>query len=231
MPEVPHVLIADDHSLFRQGLKFAITDGLGGARVSEAATMEEAIALLGQHPDVDLITLDVRMPGMDGGEGLRTIRRLRPGLPITVISALEDRRTILSMLDHGASGFIPKGMEAEAIVAALRDIMAGRIFVPPTITAIDSRIEVEDDLLAPADAAPPDRPFDPAELTARQREVLGLLMQGRSSKEIARALDIAEGTVKVYLAAIFRAMGARNRVEAITRAIAAGLGPPSKDPR
>lgn len=224
MPADAHVLIADDHVLFLQGLRFALVDALGKVRVSEASTLDQVLDILGRNPDVTLASLDLRMPGMRGGDGLRQIRRLHPALPLAVLSGVEDRRTILTALECGASGFIPKSLPAAAIVSAMRDIMAGRVFVPPSITAID---QPDDDFEADAASLPidPARPFDPANLTPRQQEVLNLLLIGRSTKEIAREMDIAEGTVKIYVAAIFRALGVRNRVEAVTRATALGFGP------
>lgn len=228
MPANAHVLIADDHGLFLQGLRFALIDAMEAVRVSEANTLDQVLDILGRNPDVNLASLDLRMPGMRRGEGLRQVRKLHPALPLAVLSGIEDRRTILTALEYGASGFIPKSLPAGTIVSAMRDIMAGRVFVPPSITAIDQPDDdFETDTIAPP--IDPARPFDPTTLTPRQQEVLNLLLRGRSTKEIARGMEIAEGTVKIYVAAIFRALGVRNRVEAIARATTLGLGPRQPD--
>lgn len=213
-----HVLIADDHDLFRQGLRYALLDDLGAAHVWEAGTLDEALAILAAHPEIALASFDIRMPGMRDGESLAAVRRQYPNLPIAVVSGFEDRRSILLMLQYGASGFIPKSLPAADIVTAMRDILAGRIFVPPSITAVDqadgATAVIPSHELSDADH----RTTDVSGLTPRQREVLDGLMAGHSTKVIARAMDIAEGTVKVYVAAIFRALDARNRLEAVTKA-------------
>ncbi len=225
----PHILIADDHDLFRKGLRYALTDALPGVTVSEASTLYEALGQLDTCTNVSLASFDLTMPGMREGEALRDIRHRYPKLPIAVLSGRESRQTILESLAAGASGFIPKSLPAGEIVAALMEVMTGRIFVPPRITAIES-----DSVAPPAPVLPAplgSRGFDPAALTPRQREVFALLMSGRSTKEIARSLAIAEGTVKIYLAAIFRQLDARNRVEAVTKALGMGVGPTPRDQR
>lgn len=219
----PHILIADDHDLFRRGLRYALMDAIADVRVTEAESLGRVLELLTQHADISLASFDLRMPGMRDGQALPEVRRLYPVLPIAVLSGREGRHIILETLAFGASGFIPKTLPAEDIVAAMQDIMGGRIYVPPTITAIGS-----DDEPAPgrvAVAGQPQRLFDLASLTPRQHDVFDLMLAGRSTKEMARSLDIAEGTVKIYLAAIFRLLEARNRVEAVTKAVGFGFMP------
>jgi DNA-binding NarL/FixJ family response regulator len=204
-----------------------LADALPGVTVSEASTLSEALGQLNSCTSVSLASFDLTMPGMRDGEALREIRHLYPRLPIAVLFGHESRQTILESLAAGASGFIPKSLPAGEIVAAIMEVMTGRIFVPPRITAI------EPDSVAPSPPVLPaplgSRGFDPAALTPRQRDVFALMMNGRSTKEIARSLAIAEGTVKIYLAAIFRQLDARNRVEAVTKALGMGVEPMPRD--
>ena len=223
MPTGLHIMIADDHDLFRRGLRYALADSIPDIRVTEAESLGQALGILSQHPDIALASFDLRMPGMQDGRALQEVRRLHPALPIAVLSAHEGRQIILDTLGFGASGFIPKGLPAEDIVAAMRDIVDGRIYVPPNITTLD-RDDDTPPTRATNDAQPPRR-FDPTALTPRQREVFELMLGGKSTKEMARALDIAEGTVKIYLAAIFRLLDARNRVEAVTKSLGLGFTP------
>jgi len=225
----PHILIADDHDLFRKGLRYALSDVLPGVTVSEAGTLDDALGKLSTCTNVSLGSFDLTMPGMREGQALREIRRLFPRLPIVVLSGHESRQTILESLAAGVSGFIPKSLPAGEIVAAIMEVMTGRIFVPSLITAIESDNFEPKGMMLPAPAG--SREFDPTALTPRQRDVFALMMSGCSTKEIARSLAIAEGTVKIYLAAIFRLLDARNRVEAVTKALGMGFAPRPRDPR
>jgi DNA-binding NarL/FixJ family response regulator len=218
------ILIADDHDLFRRGLRYALLDAFEGVEIVEAKSIAEATAALGRQDGFVLASFDLRMPGMDWGRALPGIRRMRPSLPIVVLSGFEERRHVLAAIEFGASGFVPKSQPTEQIVAAMREVMAGRIYLPPSVTAMDDTPSPDLTEAAPAADSPPPTLL----LTPRQRDVLDLLLGGRSTKEIGRALDLAEGTVKVHLAALFRLLGARNRVEAVAAAISLGLlrGPP-----
>ena len=209
------ILIADDHALFRHGLRTFVQDNVDGAEVVEADSLESALEALGGD-GFELMITDLGMPGMEGPHSLTAFREAFPAVKLLVMSALEDRATMLAALGAGAHGYVPKSAPPDAIVEALEAVMAGRIWMPPAIAAWGA-------------AAPP-RPEGPAaesgersppRLTPRQREVLQLLLRGASTKEIARSLSLGEGTVKVHLAGLYRALGARNRTEAT--AIAARL--------
>lgn len=202
------VLIADDHELFRSGLRQLLEDELDSVEVREAETLDQALEILASDGAGDLILVDLRMPGMSGAEALGALRDGFPDTKVAVVSAHEERPEIFAALSAGVHGYIPKSLPSAEIGAAIRGILGGRIFVP---TAIGKR-----DVGVSADAPPP--PPDVSEkLTARQREVLHELLKGQASKEIARTLDIAEGTVKIHLAAIYRAIGVRTRAEAIAK--------------
>jgi DNA-binding NarL/FixJ family response regulator len=202
-------LIADDHELFRSGLKQLLLDVLNIEEVREAETLDQAIEILTDEGGGDLVLVDLHMPGMSGPEALAALRDGFPEAKVAVVSAWDGRAEILAALSAGVHGYIPKSLNATEIAAAIRSVLDCNIFVP----SILGKREAGE--LRPA-APAPERLGD-EKLTARQREVLGELLKGRASKEIARALDIAEGTVKIHLAAIYRALGVRTRAEAIAR--------------
>jgi len=208
-------VIADDHALFRTGLRLLLVDGCGPGEVREASDIPELRALLAREPEVDLVVLDLFMPGMNGGATLRDLRQAYPGLRFVVMSASEERKHVLDALGAGAFGYIPKSLEPMAMISAFQQILGGGIYAPTLL------------LTEPAAAPEPmSAPIDPqilATLTPRQCEVLRLLGKGQANKEIARALDISEGTVKIHLAAIFRLLEVRNRTEAVLKASALDL--------
>jgi DNA-binding NarL/FixJ family response regulator len=200
-------LIADDHELFRSGLKQLLHDALDAETVREAETLDQAIDILTQEGAGDLVLVDLHMPGMSGPEDLAALCDGFPDAKVAVVSAWDGRAEIIAALSAGVHGYIPKSLNANEIASAIRSVLDGAIFVP---AALGKREHSE------ASRAPLSR-HDDEKLTARQREVLSELLKGRASKEIARALDIAEGTVKIHLAAIYRALGVRTRAEAIAK--------------
>jgi DNA-binding NarL/FixJ family response regulator len=202
-------VVADDHGMYRMGLAFTLKDRLGFDDVQEAGSLDEALAKLGETEGVELALFDLSMPGMESAASLAAVRECYPNLPIAVVSASESRSDVLDALAAGVNGFVPKRLVDDDLVAALQTIVSGAIFVPPTLAqAVGQR---------PAAAPQPGAP-DIARLTPRQRDVLGLLVEGRSNKEIARALDLGHGTVKIHLAALFRHLGVRNRAAAVAAA-------------
>jgi DNA-binding NarL/FixJ family response regulator len=204
-------VIADDHGLYRMGLAFTLKDRLGFDEVEEAASLDEALDKLGELGDVALALFDLSMPGMASAASLAAVRECYPDLPIAVVSASEDRNDVLEALAAGVNGFVPKRLVEDDLVAALRTVVAGAIFVPPSLASAAAG--------RPA-AERPAPPADLARLTPRQRDVLELLIAGHSNKEIARALELGHGTVKIHLAALFRHLGVRNRAAAVAAAAA-----------
>jgi DNA-binding NarL/FixJ family response regulator len=176
-----------------------------------AGSGEEAVSLLEDRVP-SLIVLDLNMPGMDGTAGLRRLREELPTLPVVVASGQDDAATIRAVLAAGAAGFISKSERPEVLLSALRLVLAGGIYVPAR--SLDAPAAP-----TPASAA--------ALLTPRQRDVLLALSRGQPNKLIARELDLTEGTVKIHIAAILRALQARNRTEAVVRARALGLDAPA----
>lgn len=207
-------LIADDHELFRSGMKQLLIDVLHAEDVREAESMDRALEILTNEGAGDLVLVDWRMPGMSGAESLAALRDGFPEAKVAVISAWEDRSDILAALGAGVHGYIPKSLASTQIASALQGILEGRIFVPPAMGKRDG---------APGDSGAGGAfKLDQDKLTLRQRDVLQELLKGQASKEIARTLDIAEGTVKIHLAAIYRALGVRTRAEAIAKMSKAG---------
>jgi len=207
------ILIADDHALFREGLRYVLA-GLGDdvVEIFEAKDGAEALALVAAHPDLDLILLDLAMPGMDGIAGLRALRARNPSMPVVILSGSEEPADIRLALDRGAMGFIPKSSTSAVMLSALRLVLAGGVYLPAAFLE-RSRASASK---GPIVSATPT--LENLGLTARQYDVLRLLGQGKSNKEIARALDLAEGTVKLHVSAVLRALDAVNRTQAVVAA-------------
>jgi DNA-binding NarL/FixJ family response regulator len=203
-------VVADDHGMYRMGLAFTLKDRLGFDDVEEAGSLDEALERLGENTDIALALFDLSMPGMESAASLAAVRECYPDLPIAVVSASENRNDVLEALAAGVNGFVPKRLVDADLVAALRTIVDGAIFVPASI-ALGSAA-------AHGAPAPTPAPTDLSRLTPRQRDVLQLLVQGRSNKEIARALSLGHGTVKIHLAALFRHLGVHNRAAAVAAA-------------
>jgi DNA-binding NarL/FixJ family response regulator len=201
------VLIADDHPLVRDALARTVRELASDVQVQEAGDLE-ALLRLAAEGGADLALVDLNMPGMDGVQGLRRLREAVPTLPIVVASGQEDSITIRAVLAAGAVGFIPKSERAEVLLAALRLVQSGGTYVPAR-------------MLDPAAGPPHD--LKSADLTPRQLDVLQCLLRGEPNKQIARQLGLTEGTVKIHIAAILRALHARNRTEAVVRARSLGI--------
>jgi DNA-binding NarL/FixJ family response regulator len=212
------VLIADDHSLYRTGFSFLLKDRLGFHNVIEAGTFDIALDLLAQTPNVELALFDLAMPGISGPGSLTVVKETYPGLRVAIVSGSEERKAVLKALATGLNGYVPKSLPDEDIVTALKDILGGRIYVPRFMTAAMPAREEEPAKSGPAEARGAQRATSAAKpISPRQRDVLDCVRRGLSNKEIARELDIAEGTVKIHLAALFSHFGARNRTELATK--------------
>jgi DNA-binding NarL/FixJ family response regulator len=200
------VLLVDDHALVREAMRGVIAELRPEAAVIEAATCADGLSLIQQHPDVDLVMLDLGLPDRNGFEVLEELRDRYPAMSVVMLSGSNDRGSVATALAKGALGFIPKSVTHEVLVSAIRLVLAGGIYIPPEIL-IDSE---------PMSAPQPVERRSPAELglTPRQVEVLALMMQGKSNKLICRTLHLAEPTVKNHVSAILKALGAINRTEA-----------------
>jgi len=192
--------LADDHPIMRAALATALAE-LGAPRFVEASDAQGALALVEAHPDLDLLLVDLRMPGASGLDTIRTLRARAPQVPLVVVTADEDPAQVAALLALGVSGYVPKSEPPAVIVSAVRLVLAGGTYVPPRLLSSSA---------GAGDGTP--------DLTPRQVEVLRLLAQGLPNKSIANALGVSEGTVKVHLIAVFRALNVRNRTAAVLAA-------------
>jgi DNA-binding NarL/FixJ family response regulator len=194
------VLIADDHAIFRIGLIQLLRRYLKVKRFLEAACFAEVLERL-KDKDLTLAIVDLRMPGLSAPKDIARLRLLRPDARIVVLTASEAREDILDAMAAGAHGYIVKSQHTDELIAKLRYILSGEIYVPPILADLSPHA---DEVAEPARS-----------LSSRQREVLKGLVEGKSNKEIAQALNVAEGTVKMHLAALFRVLDATNRAHAV----------------
>ena len=208
------ILLADDHTLFREAMLHPLRQLDAAAEIFQAGTATQALAIAEEKSDLDLVLLDLNMPGMDGLTAVMTFRDRFPELPLVVLSASEEHHDIQAVLDAGAMGFIPKSSSTQIMLGALRLVLSGGPYIPPLLL---QRAQYAID--PPTRAARPAATIGGAEdLTPRQFEVLEALAEGLSNKLIGRKLNLSEGTVKVHLAAIFRALDAKNRTDAVITA-------------
>jgi DNA-binding NarL/FixJ family response regulator len=207
------VLIADDHPLFREALASVVTDMTTDAACIEAASFDEALARVRETPGLDLILLDLTMPGADGLGGLALLRQEAPAIPVVVVSATAERRTVLEAIRAGAAGYLPKSSSRATMIGALKLVMAGGVYVPGEVVRADPTGPGE----GPMDsgALAPDRL---AMLTRKQLQVLDCLARGLSNKEIARALNLAEPTIKTHVSALLHKLHFKTRAQAIVAA-------------
>lgn len=206
-----HVLIADDHRLIVEGVKDKLRELDPAVVVEVAASADELSAWMDPEGDVlDLAIIDIGMPGTHGFDHIEQMRRQRPDVPLIVLSGAESPELIRNLLDLGVLGFIPKAYSSEVMLSAIRLVLAGGVYVPPLLLG-------KHDVPGPSAAAAGGQGQGGLRdlLTERQVDVVRLLSQGKPNKLIARQLGISEGTVKIHLAAIFRALNVRNRVEAV----------------
>jgi DNA-binding NarL/FixJ family response regulator len=198
------VLIADDHEVVRTGLAAILESAPGVAVVAQAADGAEAVALYDRHrPDV-LVT-DLRMPGTDGLAALQQIRRRHPAARVILLTTFDDEEDVCRGVEAGADGYLLKHTARADLVEAVRKVRAGRKAMSPAVAE-----RLADRLAAAA-------------LTDREAEVLALVAEGKSNKQVARALGIAEGTVKVHVAGVMQKLGAQGRSEAVAVALRRGL--------
>lgn len=216
------ILIADDHRLVIEAVKAKLSELEPGIEFVLAMSVDELLA--GATDELDLALIDLNMPGADGQAHIDEIRRRHPAVPVIVLSGYEDPAIMRSALERGVLGFIPKAYSPEVMLSAVRLVLAGGVYVPPMmLTALPPGIVagvVPSPGGEPRSAAASSQTLEHLRsvLTERQVEVLQLLSQGKPNKLIGRSLGISEGTVKIHLAAIFRALNVRNRTEAVVAA-------------
>jgi DNA-binding NarL/FixJ family response regulator len=198
------IVIADDHPLVRGALRGAVEGAVPGAEIAECGDLEQLGALLGKSGGADLVLLDLSMPGVRGFSGLMYLRAQHPDTPVVVVSGNEDRSVMRRCIDFGASGYIPKTTDIEAMRAAIRAVLEGQTWTPPDV-----------DLAAPADKETADLVRRLASLTPQQVRVLMMLSEGLLNKQIAYELTVSEATVKAHVSAILQKLGVDSRTQAV----------------
>ncbi|GMM85732.1 response regulator transcription factor [Pseudoalteromonas sp. MTN2-4] len=198
-------LIADDHPLFREALKGALQSQFEDLTVFESESFDSTLAVLSEQDELDLLLLDLHMPGSGDLYGLIRIREDYPSLPIVVVSGSEDLSIISKVMAYGAMGFIPKASSTQDIAQGIETVLEGETWLPENIKDKVANVENEDRELAQQVAS----------LTPQQYKVLQYLHEGLLNKQIAYELHISEATVKAHITAIFRKLGVYNRTQAV----------------
>jgi DNA-binding NarL/FixJ family response regulator len=192
------VLVIDDHPLIREGMRLPLRQLDPDAEILEAQHAEEGLAWAAANPDLDLVLLDIGLPGMDGLAALKRFRERHPAAPIVVLSAHDDRAHVIQAIDAGAMGYIPKSSKSTVLLNALRLVLAGGVYLPPQAMVHSEHKAIPE-----------------PNLTERQVQVLKCLVQGKPNKLICRELNMAEGTVKTHITAILKSLNVTTRTQAV----------------
>lgn len=221
------ILLVDDHQLFREGVALLLRRLASDLVILEAPGCDEAFEICRSNDDIDLLLLDLNLKGLSGLEGLRVLRERYPHIPVVVMSSAEDEPTVREAIDCGAMGFIPKSSSSDIMLNALKLVLAKGIYLPPSLL-----LKTGNAPRAPAhggahrrDRSSSDAPMTPRDLglTARQADVLYLVLQGKPIKLISRDLGLGEGTVKGHVSAVLRALNVTTRTQAVVAAHRIGL--------
>jgi DNA-binding NarL/FixJ family response regulator len=207
------LVIADDHPLFRGAMREAVGGLFERVDFAEAGSFDDVAKLLDDSGDVDLILLDLSMPGVRGFSGLMYLRAQYPSVPVVVVSANDDPSVIRRCMDFGASGFIPKTLEIDAMREAIASVLKGGVWTPPDV-----------DLDASTDAETVELMGRLATLTPQQVRVLMMLSEGLLNKQIAYELSVSEATVKAHVSAILQKLGVESRTQAVIAAAKIEVG-------
>lgn len=204
------ILIADDHALFRDGLSMNLEKLAPNAVVSQAADFVQAQKIAASEPNLNLIIVDLDMPGMKWEDGLRELRKAAPEARVVILSASDENKNVKKALELGVAGYISKRMDTKVLNSALKLIIDGGTYLPPSI-------------MEAGNAGVLGRRTNGKRLTARQSEVLSYVAEGMSNKQIAYEMGVSEATVKLHINALLRAIGATNRTQAVILAQKMGI--------
>lgn len=207
-------LIVDDHPVLREGIAALLRQAGSDVDIIQAGDAAEGLRLAEAHADFDAVILDMMLPGMDGVTALGKFGLVRPELPVIVLSSSEDPADARRAMAHGALGYVPKSASQHTLLAAIRLVMNGEVYVPPLILSA---------LTATQPMSPGHQTIAGVILSDRQLEVLRRLSMGQPNKIIAYELNLSEKTVKAHVTAIFRMLNAVNRTQAAAAARQAGL--------
>jgi len=208
------ILMVDDHALFRDGMRYVLQQLPEEVEIMEAGNFADGLKLAMQHPELDLALLDLNMPGSEGPLSIRYFHQHYPHIPVVVVSGEEGRSYMEKVMNYGAMGFISKSSTATVMLGALNLVLSGGVYIPTEMLRQHSEPEAADR-----------RSLRTNEygLTGRQMEVLRHISAGLSNKEIAEAVHLAEGTVKIHVAAVYQILRVNNRMEAVRMAEKLGL--------
>ncbi|RXV65433.1 DNA-binding response regulator [Burkholderia stabilis] len=210
------ILIVDDHAILRDGVEMLLRQEDSNTVVVQAGNADDAVRMLDQHTDLDAIVLDLKLHGMNGLEALAVFARMRPGLPVIVLSSSEDLSAVRNAFAQGAMGYVPKSAGPRTLLSAIRIALNGERYVPPLL--LDEHAAPP-----PEGATSPPPALRDSTLTQRQIEVLRYLAEGVPNKVIADKLGLSEKTVKAHITAIFKALNVINRTQAAAAGRKAGL--------
>lgn len=211
------LLVVEDHALVREGLVRLLAQMERGVEVLESPDFESALNVLDNEGEFDLVLLDLALPGIDGFAGLDILRRRYPAMPVAVVSAFDDTPTITRVINLGASGFIPKAFSGEALLSAVREVLAGNIFRP--VGQSGATLDAETPVPPNKSGIRPDE----VGLTDRQGQVLALMVRGMTNRDIADQLGLSEGTVKIHATAVFKTLGVSSRTQALVAVARYGI--------
>lgn len=213
------ILLVDDHALFREGMRYVLQQLPEEVEILEAGNFAEGLRLAKEHPDLDLALLDLYMPGSEGPASIRYFHQCHPQIPVAVISGEDNINQMEKVMNYGAMGFIGKSSSAPVTLKALNTVLSGGVYVPPEMLKHHG-------MMAEKEMTHTDRRSSNTNeygLTQRQMQVLTYLATGLSNKEISEAIHIAEGTVKIHVAAVYQILRVSNRMEAVRVAEKLGL--------
>jgi two-component system, NarL family, nitrate/nitrite response regulator NarL len=214
------VLVIDDHPLVQEGVAAALESLGHDTRVMSARDAGQGLAMAAANPDLDLVLLDLALPGMSGFGLIGRLHERFPSLPVVVLSALEDPENVRQTIDSGAMGFVPKSAPTRVLLEVLRQVLEGNVSVPESLQGSAGLSNAS----AGTSATDPPQPLpDGSLLTLRQLEVLSRLCQGKTNKQIATELGLSEKTVKSHVTAIFKVLGVVNRTQAVLVARRIGM--------
>lgn len=211
------ILIADDHALVRGGLGALIRTLLPDITISECNSFEHVTRTLHEGKDVDLLLIDLMMPGMQSVESIQFLCKNWPDVPVVVVSVKEDMHLIRQALRAGATGYIPKSSSPDVTLNAIRLVLSGGIYIPPDALELRHLSDEEGDGKPAMKLSPEENYIVDAGLTPRQVDVLGLIAEGKSNQEIGEELGLTAGTVKMHLTRIYKSLGAKSRTDALAR--------------
>ena len=208
------VLLIDDHNLFIEGMNLVLAKLEPNIQIFNASSYEDALPLIKEHSDLDLVLLDLGLPGLSDIDALKAVRSELPATPVVVLSSNDDGAKVQQILNLGAQGYIPKSTNTEVLIRSLKLVLSGGIYIPPEIL---SQLSNQSNHFISKQSKVNESP-----LTPKQHEVLGKLVHGYSNKEIGTLLNMAESTVRVHIAAILKAFNVTNRTRAAHIALQKG---------